>query len=110
LALFTRQTGHARWQRRNWSTSHFDFRGKKQIDEVRSGGSFISHNDFRLHFGLGKANSAIYLCIGLTEKPKISSRSRGQIVTIQEGKGIVASGSYFGETLTVSLSDNSKER
>ena len=27
----------------------------KQIDEVRSGGSFYSQSDLRLHFGLGKA-------------------------------------------------------
>jgi hypothetical protein len=27
-----------------------------QIDEVRSGGSYYSQNDFRLHFGLGQAN------------------------------------------------------
>ena len=27
----------------------------KQIDEVRSGGSFYSQNDLRVHFGLGKA-------------------------------------------------------
>ena len=27
----------------------------KQIDEVRSGGSFYSQNDLRIHFGLGKA-------------------------------------------------------
>ena len=26
-----------------------------QIDEVRSGGSFYSQNDLRIHFGLGKA-------------------------------------------------------
>jgi hypothetical protein len=32
--------------------------GRKQVDEVRSGGSFISQNDFRLHFGLGKATAA----------------------------------------------------
>ena len=29
---------------------------RQQIDEVRSGGSFYSQNDLRLHFGLGKAN------------------------------------------------------
>jgi hypothetical protein len=29
--------------------------GMTQIDEVRSGGSYLSQNDFRLHFGLGKA-------------------------------------------------------
>ncbi len=27
-----------------------------QVAEVRSGGSYLSHNDSRLHFGLGKAN------------------------------------------------------
>ena len=27
----------------------------EQIDEVRSGGSYISQNDLRIHFGLGKA-------------------------------------------------------
>lgn len=27
--------------------------GRAQVDEVRSGGSYISQNDFRLHFGLG---------------------------------------------------------
>jgi enediyne biosynthesis protein E4 len=32
--------------------------GRKQIDEVRSGGSYISQNDFRLHFGLGRAKAA----------------------------------------------------
>jgi enediyne biosynthesis protein E4 len=26
-----------------------------QIDEVRSGGSYLSQNDLRLHFGLGSA-------------------------------------------------------
>ena len=29
--------------------------GTKQIDEVRSGGSYLSQNDLRLHFGLGAA-------------------------------------------------------
>jgi hypothetical protein len=30
--------------------------GRRQLDEVRSGGSFLSHNDLALHFGLGEAN------------------------------------------------------
>lgn len=29
--------------------------GRAQIDEVRSGGSYLSQNDLRLHFGLGNA-------------------------------------------------------
>lgn len=32
--------------------------GRTQIDEVRSGGSFLSQNDLRLHFGLGSATQA----------------------------------------------------
>ncbi len=29
--------------------------GRTQIDEVRSGGSYLSHSDLRLHFGLAQA-------------------------------------------------------
>lgn len=32
--------------------------GRRQIDEVMSGGSFYSHNDFALHFGLGRSAAA----------------------------------------------------
>jgi hypothetical protein len=32
--------------------------GRRLLDEVRSGGSYISQNDLRLHFGLGTASSA----------------------------------------------------
>jgi len=64
--------------------------GRKQIDEVRSGGSFISQNDFRVHFGLGKAVAAdlsVRWPDGNRETfPKVAS---GQMVTVQEGKGIV---------------------
>jgi hypothetical protein len=64
--------------------------GQKQIDEIRSGGSYISQSDFRLHFGLGKAVSAnlsIQWLDGKTENfPAVAA---GEIVTIQEGKGIV---------------------
>jgi hypothetical protein len=69
--------------------------GQKQMDEVRSGGSYISQSDFRLHFGLGKAASAdlsIQWLDGKTEKlDRVAAR---QIVTIQEGKGIIRKQSY----------------
>jgi hypothetical protein len=29
--------------------------GRTQVGEVRSGGSYLSHNDMRVHFGLGSA-------------------------------------------------------
>jgi hypothetical protein len=32
--------------------------GRSQIDEVRSGGSYLSQNDLRLHFGLGTSKEA----------------------------------------------------
>ena len=64
--------------------------GRKQIDEVRSGGSFISQNDFRLHFGLGNAKTADLTVRWLDGKletfPKIAA---GQIMTIEEGKGVI---------------------
>jgi hypothetical protein len=63
---------------------------QKQMDEIRSGGSYISQNDFRLHFGLGKASSAnvsVRWQDGKTESfPAVEA---GEVVTIQEGKGIV---------------------
>jgi hypothetical protein len=62
----------------------------KQVDEVRSGGSYISQNDLRLHFGLGKAVSAgvsIRWPDGRIET--LSSVEARQVVTIQEGKGII---------------------
>jgi hypothetical protein len=33
-----------------------DAGGRTQVGEVRSGGSYLSHNDMRLHFGLGSAD------------------------------------------------------
>ncbi len=65
--------------------------GMKQMDEVRSGGSYMSQSDFRLHFGLGKATSVnieIRWPDGKTQDfPGVAA---GKIVTIQEGKGIVS--------------------
>lgn len=64
--------------------------GQKQMDEVRSGGSYISQNDFRLHFGLGQAKTAdisVRWPDGSSES--FSNIACGQIVTIQQGKGIV---------------------
>jgi hypothetical protein len=63
--------------------------GRKQIDEVRSGGSFISQNDFRLHFGVGKATAADVSIRWQDGKVETLARiAAGQIVTIEEGKGI----------------------
>jgi hypothetical protein len=64
--------------------------GQTQMDEVRSGGSYISQSDFRLHFGLGKATAANVSAHWLDGKiENFSSIAADQIVTIQEGKGII---------------------
>lgn len=64
--------------------------GRTQIDEVRSGGYYISQGDFRVHFGLGnatKADLAVRWPDGKTETfPGLSS---GTWVTVREGRGIV---------------------
>ena len=61
----------------------------KQMDEVRSGGSYISQNDFRLHFGLGRATAADVSIRWLDGKVEsFSSVAAGEIVTLEEGKGI----------------------
>jgi len=64
--------------------------GHRQIDEVRSGGSFISQNDFRVHFGLGPASQAgvtVRWVDGKVDTFPVVAANR--IVTVQEGKGIV---------------------
>lgn len=62
-----------------------------QMDEVRSGGSYYSQNDLRVHFGLGKATSVKKLEVqwpsGMVETFK--DVATNQILTIQEGVGIV---------------------
>ena len=63
---------------------------RKQIDEIRSGGSFLSQSDFRVHFGLGKAKSgelSVRWPDGKSES--FSGLASGQIVTVEQGKGIV---------------------
>jgi pantetheine-phosphate adenylyltransferase len=62
-----------------------DAAGTKQTAEVRSGGSFISQNDMRLHFGLGAATSAaltIRWPDGSTEK--VVKVNAGEITTITQ--------------------------
>jgi hypothetical protein len=65
--------------------------GRQQVQEVRSGGGYISQSDFRLHFGLGTATKVDMLEIrwpnGLVEK--LGNIAANQIVVIKEGAGVV---------------------
>ena len=65
--------------------------GRRQIDEVRSGGSYISQCDLRVHFGLGQASKIDRIEIrwpsGATDK--IENPPIDKFLTLQEGKGII---------------------
>jgi len=64
--------------------------GLVQYDHVRAGGSFLSGNDPRLHFGLGRltvANLEILWPSGRVEK--LSGVRANQILSVKEGSGIV---------------------
>ena len=69
-----------------------------QIDEVRSGGSYISQNDLRVHFGIGRAEKVELLEVrwpsGVVDTLK--DVKPNQVVYVQEGLGIVRTMSFDG--------------
>jgi hypothetical protein len=68
-----------------------DTNNRRQVQEVRSGGSFCSQNDLRLHFGLETAIEArvkIHWLGGAEETLEHVPANR--LVVVQEGKGILS--------------------
>jgi hypothetical protein len=65
--------------------------GRRQIQELRSGGSFCSQSDLRLHFGLGPAHEATRVIIKWLGGGQeiLEHVSANRLVVVQEGKGIV---------------------
>jgi hypothetical protein len=63
----------------------------RQIDEVRSGGSYISQNDLRIHFGLGKADTVDLLEIRWPsgQVDTIKDIKANQQIFVKEGEGII---------------------
>ena len=63
----------------------------RQIDEVRSGGSYISQSDLRLHFGLEKRTKIdlieVHWPSGVVDK--ITDASVNKILTVKEGRGLI---------------------
>jgi hypothetical protein len=63
--------------------------GRTRIDDVRSGGSYYSQNDLRVHFGLGKAAKAqaieVHWPSGAIDT--LNDVAAGQVVFIKEGAG-----------------------
>jgi hypothetical protein len=63
----------------------------QQIDEVRSGGSYFSQNDLRVHFGLGKAEQVDLLEIRWPsgQVDTLKDVKPNQLIYVKEGAGIV---------------------
>ncbi len=63
----------------------------QQIDEVRSGGSYISQNDLRIHFGLGKADKVELLEIRWPsgQVDTMKDVKANQLIYVKEGAGIM---------------------
>jgi hypothetical protein len=64
---------------------------RRLIDEVRSGGSFCSQNDLRLHFGLGTSAKADRIEVEWPSggRDVVPGVAAGQVVVIREGAGLV---------------------
>jgi hypothetical protein len=73
------------------ATVYLKAAGMRQRADVLSGGSYLSSNDMRVHFGLADAVAVddveIHWPSGAVEHLKLSSIDR--IFTVQEGKGVV---------------------
>jgi hypothetical protein len=65
--------------------------GRRLIDEVRSGGSFCSQNDFRIHMGLGSRTRADRIEVAWPSGANevIAATDADQLVVIREGSGVV---------------------
>ena len=65
--------------------------GARQVDEVSSGGSYLSHNDMRIHFGLGRAREveAVRIVWPSGRREDLSAVGANRFVTVREGNGIV---------------------
>jgi hypothetical protein len=62
-----------------------------QIDEVMSGSSYYSQNDFRLHFGLGSATKVdrVDLTWPSGVKESFPNLPANRLIVVQETKGIL---------------------
>src|SRR5215475_4464553 len=64
---------------------------KTQIDEVRSGGSYYSQNDLRVHFGLGKAKkvNALEIKWPSGQSDVLNDIPANQFIVVKESAGLV---------------------
>ncbi|PYV25514.1 MAG: RNA-binding protein, partial [Acidobacteria bacterium] len=64
---------------------------ERQIDEVRSGGSYLSQNDLRLHFGLGShvMVDEVTLRWPSGRVDRLRKVPANRLIIVEEGKGLV---------------------
>ena len=61
-----------------------------QMREVRSGGSFMSHNDFRLHFGLGEAQAAdVVIRWPNGQTQELRKLKANRFYTVKDSEGLI---------------------
>ena len=65
--------------------------GRTFADEVRGGGSYYAQNDFRLHFGLGRASKVDLVEIAWPSglKENVRDVPVNHLIVVEESKGIV---------------------
>ncbi|HZS06438.1 MAG TPA: CRTAC1 family protein [Blastocatellia bacterium] len=72
---------------------------RSQFNEVRSGGSYYSQNDLRVHFGLGKAAKVKTLEVRWPSGSvdTINDVTVNQVIYVREGSGVVKPGQGAGK-------------
>jgi len=75
--------------------------GRRLIDEVRSGGSFCSQNDLRIHMGLGSRSRVDRVEVAWPSGAvdTVSAIDADQLVVIREGSGVVRREALVSRTL-----------
>jgi hypothetical protein len=65
--------------------------GVTQTDEIHSGGSYLSQNDTRIHFGLGSAAKidSVEILWPSGKTDKMTNLAADKFYSVMEGKGIV---------------------
>jgi len=68
--------------------------GRSLVEEVHSGGSYLSQSDLRVHFGLGRERrvEAVDISWPSGRKEQAGPIDAGTFVTIKEGSGVVSTG------------------
>jgi len=69
---------------------------RSMIQEVEAGGSYLSQNDLRLHFGLGTDEKIVSADIRWSDGKveNVAGVQANQIVTITQGKGVTSSQNF----------------